>query len=326
MITTAIPEVPQHLFYEHGQMSVLSSDLTEEIKTLALPYGKADVKHWQWDDIAIHYTKHYFDDYFFFEKKNNDNKVCLEFNMKGSYLIRHAGQVYNVKGAQHNIIYTPQVHNTFQNGDLIGETFKIHFSPERFLSIAEDGNDILKRFADRMMEGNPVVLSPNSQSITPELKKAIQDILHCRYTGGLKKLFMLSKSIEILVLQAESYDKAEQKSHQTIYCKGPREQDQIHYARTYMEQHMDTPPSLSELARIVGLNEYKLKRGFKEIYQTTIFGYLADHRLLQARQLLLDTAKTASEIAYELGYSSPQHFNNAFRKKFGITPQKLRNK
>jgi AraC family transcriptional activator of pyochelin receptor len=44
-----------------------------------------------------------------------------------------------------------------------------------------------------------------------------------------------------------------------------------------------------------------------------------------ARQFLLDTEKTAAEISNELGYSTPQHFNNAFKKKFGITPFSVRN-
>ena len=39
---------------------------------------------------------------------------------------------------------------------------------------------------------------------------------------------------------------------------------------------------------------------------------------------LLDTRKTSAEIAYELGYSTPQHFNNAFKKKFGVTPNSVR--
>ena len=87
---------------------------------------------------------------------------------------------------------------------------------------------------------------------------------------------------------------------------------------------MDCPPNLSEIARTVGLNEYKLKRGFKEMFRMTVFGYLIEQRLLLARQTLLDTRKTAAEISYELGYCTPQHFNNAFKKRFGNTPEAFR--
>ncbi len=75
----------------------------------------------------------------------------------------------------------------------------------------------------------------------------------------------------------------------------------------------------------MGLNEYKLKKGFKETFNNTIFGYLTDQRLQLAKQYLLDTQQTAAEISMQLGYATPQHFNNAFKKKFGITPFSVRN-
>jgi len=44
-----------------------------------------------------------------------------------------------------------------------------------------------------------------------------------------------------------------------------------------------------------------------------------------AKRLLLGTDKSAKEIAYQTGYSSPQHFSNAFKKKFGVSPKSVRN-
>jgi AraC-like DNA-binding protein len=84
---------------------------------------------------------------------------------------------------------------------------------------------------------------------------------------------------------------------------------------------MDMPPSLKELAKLSGLNEYKLKKSFKEVYNTTVFGYLSDHRLNEARKKLESSNKSIAEIAYDLGYSSPQHFAKAFKEKFGLTPK-----
>jgi len=81
---------------------------------------------------------------------------------------------------------------------------------------------------------------------------------------------------------------------------------------------------LVELARIVGLNEYKLKHGFKEIFQTTVFGYLAEKRLELARDYLIDPNKSITDIADLLGYSSIQHFSFAFKKKFGHSPKEGR--
>jgi len=66
------------------------------------------------------------------------------------------------------------------------------------------------------------------------------------------------------------------------------------------------------------------KRGFKEMFGVTVYGYLTEQRLETARRALLDTDKTAAEVAFELGYATPQHFHNAFKKRFGVTPNSVR--
>jgi AraC-like DNA-binding protein len=60
------------------------------------------------------------------------------------------------------------------------------------------------------------------------------------------------------------------------------------------------------------------------LFGTTVFGYLHGERMELAKRYLLDTDKTAREIAFELGFSSPQHFNTAFKKAFQITPKNIR--
>jgi len=147
----------------------------------------------------------------------------------------------------------------------------------------------------------------------------INQIINHPYKGDLQQLFLLSKSIELLVLCAESCDRAMQQKPEFI--KMPADKEKLIAVRDLINDRLDCPPNLSEIARTVGLNEYKLKRGFKELFHTTVFGYLAEQRLLLARQYLQDTKKTAAEIGAELGYSTPQHFNNAFKKRFGGTPR-----
>jgi len=149
----------------------------------------------------------------------------------------------------------------------------------------------------------------------------INAIVDCKYQPELKKMFLLSKSIELLVLQAEAYNKA--KDGGPKFLKTEYDKERIIYAREYLIKHLDMPPGLSELARAAGINEYKLKKGFKETFGNTVFGYLAETRLELAKNDLLDKKKSVSEIAFELGYSSVQHFSNAFKKKFGVSPGRL---
>ena len=73
-----------------------------------------------------------------------------------------------------------------------------------------------------------------------------------------------------------------------------------------------------------GINEFKLKQGFKQVFNNTVFGYLSDYKLNQARELLLRGNTAIKEVADSLGYSSVQHFSHAFRKKFGVPPGRVR--
>jgi AraC-like DNA-binding protein len=135
-------------------------------------------------------------------------------------------------------------------------------------------------------------------------------------------MYLLSKSIEFLVLQAEACNAASFPSLK--YIKTDYDKSCIRHAQEYMMNHLEAPPGLSELSRIIGINEYKLKRGFKEVYGNTVFGYLSETRLEIAKNDLMKGNRTAGEIAAELGYSSVQHFSNAFKKKFGVSPNNLK--
>lgn len=94
-------------------------------------------------------------------------------------------------------------------------------------------------------------------------------------------------------------------------------------ARKILEASMAAPPSLTQLSKLIGLNEFDLKKRFKEEYGTTVFGYLGDVRMQYALNLLNKTDKTVGEISSLVGYKNPQHFSTAFKKKFGLNPSKL---
>ena len=85
---------------------------------------------------------------------------------------------------------------------------------------------------------------------------------------------------------------------------------------------MTDPPSLDELAVNIGLSLKKLKDGFKQLYGDTVFAYLLDHKMDEAR-IMLDSQKyNVNEVALKLGYSTSSHFIAAFKKKYGTTPKK----
>lgn len=311
-------DIPFHL--PDRPANVLQAVALKE-DTIILPSAAvhSTITQWLFDGIYVRHSIHHFNDYLSFSKKNESDTVSLSFNMRGHTVIKQEGVTYDVREQQHNIIYANGYMNTFENKSLDAENLSIEFSREAFLQLTEGSNDTMKRFADRLLAGGPVVMGLQSLPTNAAIQRVIQDIIQCSFDGHLKKLFLLSKSIELLVLQADAWHQA---THYEEYKRDDVER--IHYAREYLINNVESPPSLSELSRIVGINEFKLKKQFKAAFKTTVFGYLADYRLGMASNFLKEGNKTVGDIAYELGYSSPQHFSAAFRKKFGIAPSELR--
>jgi AraC-like DNA-binding protein len=85
---------------------------------------------------------------------------------------------------------------------------------------------------------------------------------------------------------------------------------------------MAEPPSLQELADEVGLSLRKIKEGFKQIYSDTVFNFLFNYKMEEARRLLETNTLNVNEVGLKVGYSTSSHFIAAFKKKFGITPKK----
>lgn len=98
----------------------------------------------------------------------------------------------------------------------------------------------------------------------------------------------------------------------------------IRQAKTILDENFDKHITIPQLARQAGINEAKLKEGFRELYSNSIHTYLQQLRLEKAKQLLLTTAMPITDITYHIGYSHVTHFTTLFKKEFGLTPTEWR--
>ncbi|PZV20751.1 MAG: hypothetical protein DCF21_04010 [Leptolyngbya sp.] len=156
-------------------------------------------------------------------------------------------------------------------------------------------------------------------SIFPAIQLVLQQILNCPYTGSIQQVYLEGKALELIALQtAQWIDSGPSRLPQRLK---PSDIDRIHQAREFMAQRLDDPPSLLDLAQAVGLNDCTLKRGFRQVFGTTVFGYLRQQRLIKARQLLQDTEMSVAEVTCQVGYSHAGHFAAAFKREFGVSPK-----
>ncbi len=301
--------------------------VTEKREKYSFPFGDAEIVQVSFAGIYIVYGD-------LVVKKNRlriksfdePELVELHFSLTGGGIMENylTNKRLNIKANQHNIIYSPDFDGMAEfptYGPF--KFFEVHFQREQFVNLTSESGTLLKSFAENIMNNHSVEISAENLPISLAMHSCINDIMACEFTGGLKLLFLQSKCLELLALQAQAFELAAKKTEKPR-LKSAYDKERIYYAREYLLANACTPPSLTELAKAAGINEFKLKQGFKETFGNTVFGYLSDYRLMKAKELLADKQVDIKNISNDLGYSSVQHFNKAFSKKFGISPGKAR--
>ena len=154
-------------------------------------------------------------------------------------------------------------------------------------------------------------------TITPPQQQVLQQIFHCPFQGITRQVYLEAKVLELIALQLDQLIASSRKAPNRLPAN---DIDRIYQAREILLRNMAQPPSLSELARLVQLNERKLKQGFRQVFGTTVFGCLYNHRMHQAKELLKTGQLSVQETARCIGYASRTSFVAAFKKKFQVSP------
>ncbi len=102
------------------------------------------------------------------------------------------------------------------------------------------------------------------------------------------------------------------------------ENEYVHAAQEYIQAHMRETIHFSQVARHVGFGKSWLYREFKEATGLTPNDYLIRVRHIAACKMLIDTQKSITVIAMEVGYASSQYFCRIFRRYSGQTPTAFR--
>ena len=92
----------------------------------------------------------------------------------------------------------------------------------------------------------------------------------------------------------------------------------------YIESHLEEDISLDDLAREAGISAYHLGRAFKQTTGMPPHRYITDRRIHRAQEMLLRNDRPVTDIALALGFASPSHFTDVFRKITGTTPTGFR--
>lgn len=197
----------------------------------------------------------------------------------------------------------------------------VHMEPELFCCFfGENTSDFPEQLNYLHRNDNQEYYYCSKGKTTAQMQMALQQILQCPYEKITKRMFLESKVLELMALLIEQT----QQPKLTKTCPdnfNSEDLERLHYAKEILQRDFENPPSLLELAHQVGLNDYKLKLGFRKVFQTTVFGYLQSYRMELAKELLAERTISVQQVARKVGYAHAGYFSAAFKRKYGVNPK-----
>lgn len=162
-----------------------------------------------------------------------------------------------------------------------------------------------------------------SLSLCSRTRMVLEGLLNHNYTGSLENIYVNAQTQMLLLYSLDCMD---EKEIDIISCKflaNEADREKIIKAREVLLQHIGEPITIKTLSRKVAMNECYLKKGFKELFGTTIFDFYQSQRMEHAKYLLYEKGLSVTEVSALLGYSSISHFSTAFKKHTGLKPCEL---
>lgn len=253
-------------------------------------------------------------------------------NLHDSY--RFAAQMFFLLDEELKIIElnsSPRRFLEYQTEDLLHKSFELFLSHNS----KEIWNNMLKQNASYPFEKNMLL----------ELKTQNNLLLpcYCKIISFSKTSFLHGKTIVTSFDFIQARKILEEKLQRKIKASLNKPDDSIKDSQVskkafspsdvtiiraigeHLNTHLDLPlPNLKDLAHEFGTNEYKLKKGFKELYGMTASKYIKNQRLRKAHVLIADTNKPIKTIAKMVGFKRGNHLSREFKERFGYSPTNLR--
>jgi AraC family transcriptional regulator len=151
----------------------------------------------------------------------------------------------------------------------------------------------------------------------------LEALLNHSYSDSLENIFINAQTQMLLLYSMECMAGEGEDSFTCKFLANDADREKIALAREILLEHISEPLTIKELSRKAAINECYLKKGFKEMYGTTIFDFFQSQRMEHAKYLLYEKGLSVTDVSGLLGYSSISHFSTAFKKHTGLKPCEL---
>lgn len=243
--------------------------------------------------------------------------VSLHFQLRGYSDARISGinQPLDMKPGFHNLLncVEPVSDFIFPQQDQY-EYICVGLKPSFFQSILEEcgemGDELLRIAAHQ----KPFGLFKKSLAADFHQLQVLRQLKDAPIADSLKPAFLLSKVRELTLLTLGISGKPD-----AIIGLTARDINKLHTVREYLSLHFLQTHSLENISRTFLLNEFKLKSGFRKLFNTTVFGFIHELRMSHGLELIQAGEYSISDISIKLGYESESSFRRAFKLFFGTS-------
>jgi len=281
------------------------------------------------DGIQINYSSLSVTREISLEAKAAEKCIEMHFSLTGKFTAENyvLQKPVEITQLQHNLFSIPSdlsTNLTFQAGKEPVVKFDILFDQAYFQQILNEECAVHRQLLNKISSNQMMLGDRNYLNISPLMLSVLTDIMTCKRRGYFKRLYLEAKVMELFLLQTELLQEKHFDKGCTYLTKFSKDIDKLYYVKELIDKEPETEHSLAGLSRLAGLNVFKLKNGFKSMFGDTVFGYINELKMAKAKKLLIEENKQVNEVAYLLGYNSPNNFSTAFKRRYGINPGKLK--
>ncbi|SUJ10325.1 Uncharacterized response regulatory protein SA0215 [Sphingobacterium spiritivorum] len=223
--------------------------------------------------------------------------------------------------SKHNIRYIPSL---YEEHDVeAGQQF-LYFllimTPEFYNNLVTIPSPLHALFKERMKSKAVTSIVEDDLFATAEMIKIIEDLRTTTTKNELKQIFVNAKVLELIMLQFEQFNHVGGKLDDSLRAEDIQKLEEV--LRILRNQFV-SPPTHKQLSKLVLLNEFKLRNGFKQHFGTTIYNYITRIRMEEAKRLIIQEQKNMYEVGIKVGFKHQASFTHAFKKYYGILPSEL---
>jgi AraC-like DNA-binding protein len=259
----------------------------------------------------------------YFTVERNVSYIMMYFQLRGTSTFISGSEV-KVQKQTHSLNYLQEVRfavNVEKGTE--EEYFCVKIFPELLLQhIPHSEDSPLVKFSGKK---EMFITLHCPQVMSPAIHHSIHDYIHCPYKGSIGAAYRDNIILNLLIHQLAAFTDEQLSAEDRPNMKlSKADIDLLNDIRKYLDTNFLEVESLQQVSRKFCVNTFKLKSGFRQLFNHSVMKYVDDHKMNYARTLLQNSDVPVNDVADELGYEHYNNFSTAFKKKFGYSPAAIR--